>query len=308
MIKVLLIFLVSLSGISEVAAYEKEIDSFSANIIKKIGSLGKSNITVTDFTNLQGDVTELGRFIAEELSVSLVSKGAPFNVIDRTHIKSIIKEHKLSETGIIDPQTARKLGKIAGVDALVTGTLTPFGDSVRLAVKILDTESAKIIDAQRSNIAKTKAIEELLDAEYVSSTQLRTVTKRSKKIIKSYQPSGKKIGNGLTVNLQKCVKTVVTVKCEFIIFSEKSNFQSYLYRTSRIFDDMGNENASVKAVFGDSVAARGNSYAGKILPKDIAIRSSLEFTGVSEDAQYLTLLEIHLNKSKVDFRDVAFTQ
>jgi hypothetical protein len=62
----------------------------------------------------------------------------------------------------MDPQTARKLGQIAGVDALVTGTITPFGDSIRLSVKILDTATARVIGASSGDIAKTKAIEELL--------------------------------------------------------------------------------------------------------------------------------------------------
>jgi hypothetical protein len=107
-------------------------------------------------------MTELGRFLAEDFSVALAGAGTRFEVVDRIHLKSIIREHKLSTTGMIDPKTARKLGKIAGVQALITGTVTPFGDNVRITVKILDTETAKIIGASTANIAKTKAIEELL--------------------------------------------------------------------------------------------------------------------------------------------------
>lgn len=53
-------------------------------------------------------------------------------------LKSIIKENKLSATGLIDPATARKLGKVAGVDALITGTLTPLrdGDVLNLEISI----------------------------------------------------------------------------------------------------------------------------------------------------------------------------
>jgi hypothetical protein len=37
---------------------------------------------------------------------------------------------KLASSGIIDPATARKLGEVAGVDCLVSGSLTLLGDSV----------------------------------------------------------------------------------------------------------------------------------------------------------------------------------
>ena len=143
-------------------AYEEEIKDISANMAKEIADAGKKTIAVADFTDLQGNVTELGRFLAEEFSVALAGAGTRFEVVDRIHLKSIIREHNLSATGMIDPKTARKLGKIAGVQALITGTVTPFGDNVRVTVKVLDTETAKIIGASTANIAKTKAIEELL--------------------------------------------------------------------------------------------------------------------------------------------------
>ncbi|MBC8427127.1 MAG: hypothetical protein H8E00_00565 [Deltaproteobacteria bacterium] len=143
-------------------AYEEEIKDISANMARDIADAGKKTIAVADFTDLQGNVTELGRFLAEEFSVALAGAGTRFEVVDRIHLKSIIREHNLSATGMIDPKTARKLGKIAGVQALITGTVTPFGDNVRVTVKILDTETAKIIGASTANIAKTKAIEELL--------------------------------------------------------------------------------------------------------------------------------------------------
>ena len=142
--------------------YEKEVQSLSLTIAEKVATADKKRIAVVDFTDLKGNVTELGRFLAEEFSVSLAGLGKEFEVVDRTRLNSIITEHKLSTTGIIDPQTARKLGKIAGVEALVTGTITPFGDSVRLAIKVLDTNTARVITGITGNIAKTKAIEELL--------------------------------------------------------------------------------------------------------------------------------------------------
>ena len=153
---------VFLSTFQVVHAFEKEVNNISATMAENISNAGRQKIAVVDFTDLQGNVTEFGRFLAEEFSVALAGAGKGFDVVDRTHLKSILTEHKLASKGLIDPATARKLGKIAGVEALITGTITPFGDTVRLSVKILDTETAKVIGATRGNIAKTQAIEELL--------------------------------------------------------------------------------------------------------------------------------------------------
>jgi len=213
-------FLLLVSNIT--MAYEKEIKSLSTSMAENITKAGKKTIAVVDFTDLQGNVTELGRFIAEEFSVALAGAGKGFEVVDRTHLKSIIAEHKLSSTGIIDPQTARKLGQIAGVDALITGTITPFGDSVRLSVKVLATDTAKIIDASSGDIAKTKAIEELL-ARGIESAQPSSPQASTTDYVSSpNSPKSKKVGD-IVVTVKKIMvsRGQITVNLDFFNQSDK---------------------------------------------------------------------------------------
>ncbi len=143
-------------------AYEKEIRSLSTTMSENIIKAGKKRVAVIDFMDLQGNITELGRFIAEELSVDLTISAKGFEIIDRAHLKTILAEHKLSVSGLVDPNTVKKLGQIAGVDAIVTGSVTPFGDSIRVTSKVIATDTASVIGASKGDIAKTKAIEELL--------------------------------------------------------------------------------------------------------------------------------------------------
>lgn len=144
-------------------SYEKEIKNISQELAKKIEEAGKKSVAIVDFNDLQGNVMELGRFLSEELSVAISISGKGFEVVDRLHLKALLKEHKLSFIGLINKKSTQKLGQIAGVDAVITGTITPFGDSVRVTVKILDINTAKLIGAVTANIPKTKAIEELLE-------------------------------------------------------------------------------------------------------------------------------------------------
>ena len=115
-------------------------------------------------------MTELGRFIAEELSINLARSEKQFEVIDRTHLKSLLEEHKFNMSGLVDPQTAKKIGKIAGVDAIVTGKLTPFGDNVRVSCTVISTATAKTLAAGKTSIAKTRTIEQLLAGSVVNQT------------------------------------------------------------------------------------------------------------------------------------------
>lgn len=58
---------------------------------------------------------------------------------------------------------------------LITGTITPFGDSVRLAVKVLDVETANVMSARSANIGKTKVIEHLLAREVEGVEEIKKV-------------------------------------------------------------------------------------------------------------------------------------
>jgi len=143
-------------------AQDRETRTIAATFADTLAKLGKRNVAVVDFTDLEGNATELGRYLAEQMSVALALTDRGIGVIDRTHLKAIIQENKLNASGLIDPATARKLGQIAGVEVLVTGTLTPFGDSVQLALKALDANTAKIVAASTTEVARTKAIDDLL--------------------------------------------------------------------------------------------------------------------------------------------------
>jgi TolB-like protein len=140
----------------------QDLGTVSSTLAGQIGKSGRKTVAVVDFTDLEGNPTKLGRYLAEELSVSLMQRAAGFDVIDRTHLKEILQEHKLSATGLIDPQTARKLGELVGADTLVTASITPFGDSVRLSIKAIDPGTAKIIAAATADVPKTPAISALL--------------------------------------------------------------------------------------------------------------------------------------------------
>lgn len=237
-----LMVIMVMSFTSSLMAYEGEISNLSTTMAAKIAKAGKKTIAVVDFTDLQGNVTELGRFLAEELSITLSESEKGFEIVDRTHLKAILQENKLSTTGLMDPQVARKLGQIAGVDALITGTITPFGDSIRVSAKVLDTVTAKIISASAANIAKTKAIEELL-ARGVESPQLSSQQVPAAGYVPSASsPKSKKVGD-LIITMKNVVvssRDRVGVIMDFLNQSDKELKLAASSGGPRLTDERGN--------------------------------------------------------------------
>ena len=74
---VLLSMMMSVAAASEGVAQQKEIQTVAESMAQKISKAGKTSIAVVDFTDLDGNVTQLGRYIAEQMSVALLNAADP---------------------------------------------------------------------------------------------------------------------------------------------------------------------------------------------------------------------------------------
>jgi curli biogenesis system outer membrane secretion channel CsgG len=160
---VLLLILSGGIGITSLNAQtlDKEIPVIAGKLSKTLVAKGRKKVAAIDFVDLQGRPTELGRFLAEQLSVELVNAEG-ISVLDRANIKSILAEHKLSEEGLVKPENARKLGEFAGVDAILIGTVTSLDEGVVLTVKAVSTDTAEVVAAGTIKFQKTSEIQQLL--------------------------------------------------------------------------------------------------------------------------------------------------
>lgn len=275
---------------------------------EKISKAGKRTIAVVDFVDLQGNVTELGRFLAEEFSSNLADAGKGFEVVDRTHLKTLLKEHKLTETGVIDPSTAKKLGQIAGVDALVTGTITPFGDSVRLSVKILGIATAKVVGASSCDIAKTKAIEELLGKEISASPPDTGDRPRPKQKVRV---------RDFTFELLGAKTDGTNVACDLLITNNASadrDLQMLLSFLSQplsfIVDNFGNKHGTIEMLLG-SQSSHMYDKVSQLLVSGVPTKAKV-ISGISSKAMSIALLEILISaegqRAKVQFRNIPLSK
>ena len=150
-------------------ALAQDMDTELANLTEKLATQikdqGKKKIAVIDFTDLQGGTSELGKYIAEQLNVNFVMTKRDFSILDRANLKSILAEHKLTATGLIDPDNAKKLGQFAGVDALILGSIIPKGTNISITAKIITTDTAEIVGAARAQFAADDNVQKLVSQQ-----------------------------------------------------------------------------------------------------------------------------------------------
>src|SRR5258708_852180 len=136
-------FVVCVPAFAQTNDMDTELQSLAEKIAVPIKEHDKKKVAVIDFTDLQGTTSgELGKYIAEQLTVNLVIGKREFSVLDRANLKSILAEHKLTAKGLIDPDNAKKLGQFAGVDALILGNIIPKSKTTSLTAKVITTDTA----------------------------------------------------------------------------------------------------------------------------------------------------------------------
>jgi curli biogenesis system outer membrane secretion channel CsgG len=99
----------------------------------------KPRIAVLDFdystvmsysSAMFGSNVDVGKGITDLLVTGLVKDGT-FSIIERKALDKIMAEQNFSNSQRADPTSAAKLGKLLGVDAIIVGSITQFGNETK---------------------------------------------------------------------------------------------------------------------------------------------------------------------------------
>jgi curli biogenesis system outer membrane secretion channel CsgG len=84
----------------------------------------------TSTAALFGTDIDIGKGIADLLVKNLVTDGT-YSVIERKALDKILAEQNFSNSDRANPTSAAKLGKLLGVDAIIVGSITQFGNETK---------------------------------------------------------------------------------------------------------------------------------------------------------------------------------
>jgi hypothetical protein len=91
-------------------------------------TLEKKIIALKDFEVVVGRNKDVAKYLQEDLTTLLVDSGQ-FSVVERRKLGTILEEIQLGQTGMIDPTTAQKAGKLIGAELmLLIGAIVPIRD------------------------------------------------------------------------------------------------------------------------------------------------------------------------------------
>ncbi|KMP10290.1 hypothetical protein UZ36_08065 [Candidatus Nitromaritima sp. SCGC AAA799-C22] len=163
---VLTIFFLNLSypPVFAAADLEEGIVELAQKISKNMTDKQRRKIAIIEFSDLDGNVTSFGQYLAEKLITQLfIDNPGGFEVVERRQLMKVLSEQKLTMTGLLDAQAMEKVGQILGIDAIVTGSITDLGNQVDVNARLIGVDTARVFAVAATKIPKVGTVKSLIE-------------------------------------------------------------------------------------------------------------------------------------------------
>lgn len=147
-------------------AQDSEISSLSTELftlIRKSKPLsdGSRTAVVIDFSGPGADVSELGLWLADQISMDLSRTPRGFQMMDRKKFRDALEEQKIPSSVLQQDGPASCSARSAGASVFILGSLTTQDDAVELSVKVVQTSDRKKIGERKQRIPLTPDLKAL---------------------------------------------------------------------------------------------------------------------------------------------------
>ncbi len=148
-------------GPASAADLKEGVEQLAGQLTKSVPDGKQLRLAVTDFPDLQGVTSDLGRYIAERLTTRL-SQNPKFFVIERRRLGQVLGELKFSMSDLVDPAKAKQLGRMLGVEAIVVGSLSDLGNVVDVDARIIEIETNRTMPGASTTISRDQVVDDLI--------------------------------------------------------------------------------------------------------------------------------------------------
>lgn len=124
-------------------------ETITSAIVAEAPKLKNNTVAVIEFSELRGDAyvpSPRGRLLAERITTRLVNSGQ-VEVVERGQLDKVMGELKFDTSGLVNDASAKSVGKLLGVEAIVTGTLTDVGGETEIHSRMVRVEDGMILAA-----------------------------------------------------------------------------------------------------------------------------------------------------------------
>jgi TolB-like protein len=115
--------------------------------VKTVAVVDFDNASLTNFEEVAG----LGKGLASLLVSELIqaTDATHVRVVERMKLDYVLKEHEMSRSDLVDPDTAIRVGKLLGAQSFVFGSYIRNGEELTIVPRIVVTETGRLVESFR---------------------------------------------------------------------------------------------------------------------------------------------------------------
>ena len=151
----------------------------------------------TDYKN-----TLVDNYVTDALTEAMFNTGK-IKIIERANLEAILSEQKFQSSGLVNEETVKSIGMIAGVDFVCYGNLKDLGDSLTVNARVVDVETGELCAISRATITKD---DYLLNQSKAAVGVTNSITKNSSSAKTTSAPEVKKTTTPTQNNAWKVVR------------------------------------------------------------------------------------------------------
>jgi hypothetical protein len=131
------------------------------------------------FAERGADVKDLGAQVTDLLFANLVAEPKMY-LVDREDLDKVLKELELNQSGLVNPDTATRVGQLTGAKILITGSVLQIDSKLYVVAKIIGTETTRVFGASVKGGVKDE-----LDGlvKELAGEVVKTVTGRAEELV-----------------------------------------------------------------------------------------------------------------------------
>lgn len=126
----------------------------------------KSKKTSMAFVALTSDAKNklVENYVTDAVTQSVFETGN-VKIIERANLEKILEEQKFQAGGLVDDNSAKAIGKIAGVDYVCYGDMKDIGNEITVNARIVDVETGEVLAISRGTVMKDKYLKDYAVAQ-----------------------------------------------------------------------------------------------------------------------------------------------
>lgn len=149
------------ASLGATAGYEESLKQLAQEVTAKAVKARKQRLAFLDFTDIKGNATPLGRFLAEEVGTQVLVAGE-LNVVDRTLVQSTLKKLHVDQIDRAHAKAVRRAAKAIRADAFVSGSYFETPEDVQVTAKLISPLNAQVVGTVRGTFPKDGPLGERL--------------------------------------------------------------------------------------------------------------------------------------------------